>query len=46
MTTFRMAVYFAIALVALLIGLYFLHCETPSGWRWPINIVELFTKIK
>jgi len=46
MTALRMAVYFAITLVALLIGLYYLYCETPSGWRWPINIVDLFTKIK
>ena len=46
MTTLRMAVYFAIALIAVLIGMYYLCSETPSGWRWPINIVELFTRIK
>lgn len=40
----RILMYTVIALVAVMIGLYYLHTETPSTWHWPINIVQLFTR--
>jgi len=44
MSSYRIAMYCVIAFFAVLIGIYYLHCEVPHNWHWPTNIVQLFTR--
>ncbi|WP_191965633.1 hypothetical protein [Oryzomonas sagensis] len=42
----RISVYVVVALLAVMIGLYYLHCETQADKNCPLNVIQLFTKAK
>ncbi len=44
MSPSRIAMYSIIAFFAVVIGIYYLHCEAPNDWNWPINIIQVFTR--
>lgn len=44
MPSSRISLYVVVAVIAVLIGLYYLHCETPADNNCPINVIQLFTK--
>jgi hypothetical protein len=44
MQSSRISLYVVVALILLLVGAYYLHCETPADKNCPINVIQLFTK--
>jgi len=44
MPSSRISLYVVVALVAVAIGICYLHYETPADRDCPINVIQLFTK--
>ncbi|GFE62899.1 hypothetical protein AOG2_34880 [Geobacter sp. AOG2] len=40
----RISLYVIIALIAAVIGISYLHCETKADRNCPVNVIQLFTK--